>query len=96
MIFDRPIKKRYISTPMEQIVRYKKQSGQKGYSGIFSLISSGTVYISSLLKVRSCFNVRIAPIISNTNKIQEKICAEITYKPVKNSYGIIGLNFSEF
>ncbi len=35
-------------------------------------------------------------IILNTNKIQEKICAEIQYKPVKNSCGIIGLIFSKF
>ena len=35
-------------------------------------------------------------IILNTNKIQEKICAEITYKPVFNSYKIVGLIFSEF
>ena len=34
--------------------------------------------------------------ILNTNKIQEKICAEILYKPVKNSYEIIGLIFSKF
>ncbi len=33
---------------------------------------------------------------TNTNKIQEKICAEILYKPVKNSYKIIGLIFSKF
>ena len=35
-------------------------------------------------------------IILNTNKIQEKICAEIQYKPVKNSYEIVGLIFSRF
>ena len=35
-------------------------------------------------------------LILNTNKIQEKICAEIPYKPVKNSYEIIGLIFSKF
>ena len=35
-------------------------------------------------------------IILNTNKIQEKICAEIQYKTVKNSYEIIGLIFSKF
>ena len=35
-------------------------------------------------------------LILNTNKIQEKICAEILYKPVKNSYGIVGLIFSKF
>ena len=36
------------------------------------------------------------PIILNTNKIQEKICAEIPYKPIKNSYKIVGLIFSKF
>ena len=35
-------------------------------------------------------------IILNINKINEKICAEIQYKPVKNSYGIVGLIFSKF
>ena len=35
-------------------------------------------------------------LILNTNKIQEKICAEIPYKPVKNSYKIVGLIFSKF
>ena len=35
-------------------------------------------------------------IILNTNKIQEKICAEIQYKPVFNSYKIVGLIFSKF
>ncbi len=35
-------------------------------------------------------------IIPNTNKIQEKICAEIQYKPVKNSCGIVCLIFSNF
>ena len=35
-------------------------------------------------------------IILNTNKIQEKIYAEIQYKPVKNSYEIVGLIFSRF
>ncbi len=35
-------------------------------------------------------------VILNTNKIQEKICAEILYKPVKNSYEIVGLIFSKF
>ena len=35
-------------------------------------------------------------IILNTNKIQEKICAEIAYKPVFNSYEIVGLIFSIF
>ena len=35
-------------------------------------------------------------VILNTNKIQEKICAEILYKPVFNSYEIIGLIFSKF
>ena len=35
-------------------------------------------------------------IILNTNNIQEKICAEILYKPVKNSNEIIGLIFSKF
>ena len=34
--------------------------------------------------------------ILNTNKIKEKICAEIQYKPVKNSYEIVGLIFSKF
>ena len=34
-------------------------------------------------------------LILNTNKIQEKICAEIPYKPVKNSYKIVGLIFSK-
>ncbi len=29
-------------------------------------------------------------------KNKEKICAEITYKPVFNSYKIVGLIFSEF
>ena len=35
-------------------------------------------------------------LILNTNKIQEKICAEFLYKPVFNSYKIIGLIFSKF
>ena len=35
-------------------------------------------------------------IIPNTNKIQEKICAEIQYKPVKNSCEIVGLIFPNF
>ena len=35
-------------------------------------------------------------VILNTNKIQEKICAEIQYKPAFNSYEIIGLIFSKF
>ena len=35
-------------------------------------------------------------LILNTNKIQEKICAEILYKPVKNSYEIVGLIFFKF
>ncbi len=35
-------------------------------------------------------------IILNINKINEKICAEIQYKPVKNSYEIVGLIFSKF
>ena len=35
-------------------------------------------------------------IILNTNKIQEKICAEILYKPVFNSYKIVGLIFFKF
>ena len=35
-------------------------------------------------------------LILNTNKIQEKICAEILYKPVKDSYKIVGLIFSKF
>ena len=35
-------------------------------------------------------------LILNTNKIKEKICAEIQYKPVKNSYEIVGLIFSKF
>ena len=35
-------------------------------------------------------------LILNTNKIQEKICAEILYKPVFNSYKIIGLIFYKF
>ncbi len=35
-------------------------------------------------------------LILNTNKIQEKIRAVILYKPVKNSYEIIGLIFPKF
>ena len=35
-------------------------------------------------------------LILNTNKIQEKICAEILYKPVFNSYKIVGLIFPKF
>ena len=40
--------------------------------------------------------MRFLILILNTNKIQEKICAEIPYKPVKNSYKIVGLIFSKF
>ena len=39
---------------------------------------------------------KITTVILNTNKIQEKICAEILYKPVFNSYEIIGLIFFKF
>ncbi len=35
-------------------------------------------------------------VILNTKKIKEKICAEIAYKPVFNSYKIVGLIFSKF
>ena len=35
-------------------------------------------------------------IILNTNKIKEKICTEITHKPVFNSYKIVGLIFFKF
>ena len=35
-------------------------------------------------------------IMLNTNKIKEKICAEIAYKAVFNSYKIVGLIFSKF
>ena len=35
-------------------------------------------------------------VILNTNKIQEKICAKIQYKPVFNSYKIVGLIFFKF
>ena len=42
------------------------------------------------------YTLSFITVILNTNKIQEKICAEILYKPVKNSYEIIGLIFSKF
>ncbi|MGN0609294.1 MAG: hypothetical protein ACI4J6_08805, partial [Oscillospiraceae bacterium] len=37
-----------------------------------------------------------AAVILNTNKKREKICAEIQYKTVFNSYKIVGLIFSIF
>ncbi len=45
-------------------------------------------------KLKSRFFCAI--IILNTNKIKEKICAEIAYKPVFNSHKIVGLIFSKF
>ena len=53
---------------------------------IFSLQS-----FSQILKIIENCNI-----IPNTNKIQEKICAEIQYKPVKNSCEIVDLIFSKF
>ncbi len=41
-------------------------------------------------------DVCICRVILNTNKIKEKFCTEIEYKPVFNSCKIVGLIFSEF
>ena len=38
----------------------------------------------------------ILSLILNNKKIKEKICAEIQYKPVFNSYEIVGLIIFKF
>ena len=44
----------------------------------------------------NAFPSRLMIVILNTNKKREKICAEIQYKTVFNSYEIVGLIFSIF
>ncbi len=54
-------------------------------------------YAATAAAIGCCFKRTMdPPVILNTNKIQEKICAEILYKPVFNSYEIVGLIFSKF